>query len=65
MDVPLEKLLEKTGSLYKLANLAAKRTLQLDQGAAPLVKDEQPHKPSIIALEEILEGKVTYEQEKS
>lgn len=62
----LGELLEKTGSLYKLVNLASKRALQLNEGAPKLIEnDNNSQKISTIALREILEGKVSYRVKKS
>lgn len=58
--VPLEKMIEKNPSLYKLALVAAERANQLAQGAKPLVETDSK-KPTTIALEEIAAGKVRYE----
>ena len=55
---PIEPLLEKVGSLYKLVVLAARRALELNQGAPRLVETDGKHKPSTVALEEIAAGKV-------
>ncbi|MCK4518668.1 MAG: DNA-directed RNA polymerase subunit omega [Candidatus Omnitrophica bacterium] len=60
IDVSLEELLKKTGSLYKLVNLASKRALQLNEGAPPLIKSDEKMKYPAIALKEILEGKIDY-----
>jgi DNA-directed RNA polymerase subunit omega len=57
--VPIEELLKKTGSIYKLVNLAAKRALELQEGAPKLIESNSI-KPSQIALQEILRGKITY-----
>ena len=58
MGVPLEKLLEKTGSLYKLVIVAAKRALELNDGVPRLVEASPKEKPALVALREIAEGKV-------
>ncbi len=58
-QVPIEELLRRCGSVYKLVILAAKRAKELAAGSPPLV--EMPHrKATSIALEEILQGKVLY-----
>lgn len=59
MNVPIEKLYDKVGSLYKLVTLAARRALELSEGSPKLVEARPNEKPSLIALREILEGKVT------
>ena len=62
--VPLEKLIKtKDTSRFKLVLTAAARANELAQGAQPLVKSESK-KVSTIALEEIAEGKVRYEETK-
>lgn len=48
-------------SKYRLIILAAKRSKQLQRGARPRIDiDPQKHKPTRIALEEILHGKVNF-----
>ena len=59
INVPTEELLKKTNSIYKLVILASKRALELNDGAPRMVKSNSD-KSSIVALEEILAGKVTY-----
>jgi len=58
--IPLEKLVhgERT-SLYKLVLAAATRANELARGAQPLIKSDSK-KVSVIALEEIAAGKVSY-----
>ncbi|MCM8794407.1 MAG: DNA-directed RNA polymerase subunit omega [Candidatus Omnitrophica bacterium] len=56
----MEKLIENTGSSkYKLVILAAKRALELSEGAPRLVDVSVKAKPAIVALKEIAAGKVT------
>ena len=57
--ISVENLLKKTGSVYKLVILASRRALELNRGAAPLVKEEKPSRLSTIALKEIQEGKIS------
>ena len=59
-DIPVDELLNKTGSTYKLVVLASTRAIELSEGAAPLVKPKQEEKSINIALREILEGKISY-----
>lgn len=48
-------------SKYRLIIVAAKRSKQLQRGARPRVEmDAQKHKPTRIALEEVLRGKVNF-----
>jgi|GEM_PF-568528 len=62
--VPLEKLVKDPNiSYYKLVLTAAARANELTQGATPLVKSESK-KAAVVALEEISQGKVRYEEKK-
>ncbi len=64
--IPLEKLLDKTEhSIYKLVNLASKRSLEIAEGQPCLVKIDSSVKPSTAALLEIAEGKVRYKKIKA
>jgi DNA-directed RNA polymerase omega subunit len=58
--IPLEKLLDKSqNSIYKLVVLASKRALELAEGQVRLVDNVNlSTKPSTIALQEIIQGKV-------
>lgn len=56
----LESLMTKVDSKYTLVTLAAKRARQLTDGDEPLV-DVDTTKVVSIAMEEIDQGKVTYE----
>lgn len=48
-------------SKYRLIILAAKRSKQLQRGAQPRIEiDPQKHKPTRIALEEVMRGKVSF-----
>ncbi len=57
-NLPIEELLVKTGSIYKLVILASRRTSELNAGAPALIGASREKKVSTIALEEILRGKV-------
>jgi len=59
-DAPIDKLLDKTHSIYKLIILASKRAIELADGAQRLVDEPVNAKPAHIALAEILAGKVEY-----
>jgi len=61
--VQIENLLKKTGSLYKLVNLASGRVLELSEGAQPLVESDEEDL-TITALKEIEEGKIFLENDK-
>ena len=63
--IPLEKLLDKTeNSIYKLVNLASRRSLEIAEGQPCLVKVDSSVKPSTAALFEIAEGKIKYKKVK-
>ena len=61
IDISIEELIQKTGSVYKLVNLASRRAAELNSGATPLIQSESK-KVATIALEEICEGLVSYKQ---
>lgn len=62
----LENVIEDTDtpeidSKYRLIILAAKRSKQLQRGAQPRIEiDPIKHKPTRIALEEVMRGKVHF-----
>ena len=56
----LESLMTRVDSKYTLVTLAAKRARQLTDGDEPLV-DVDTTKVVSIAMEEIDQGKITYE----
>src|SRR3990170_7137493 len=58
-NVPLEDLMDKVDSKYRLVIIATKRSRQLNQGAAPTIQSKW-QKPTYIALEEMAAGKVEY-----
>lgn len=61
MEHPLlEDFLKQTPSAYKLVITAARRAMELNNGAPKLVHTDAV-KVSTIALDEIRQGKVTYE----
>ena len=64
--IPYEKLIERVGSSkYKLVILAARRALELSEGSPRLIEvTNQKMKPSIVALREIIEGKIAYRVKK-
>lgn len=62
MDYPaLEDLLEKVDCKYTLAVLAAKRARELQDGSPSLV-DSKSTKRVTISLEEIAQGKISYQR---
>jgi DNA-directed RNA polymerase omega subunit len=63
-NIHLEELYNKTGSIYKLVVMAAKRAAELNAGAAQL---SQEQKDNIIetALQEIIEGKISFTEQKA
>lgn len=58
----IDALLEKIDSKYSLVSVAAKRARDMQQGASPLLKEEEyvSQKPVGRALEEIYKDKLTY-----
>ena len=61
-QVPIEELLKRCGSVYRLVILAAKRAKEIAEGSPALVETPQ-QKATSIALDEILQGKVLYKVE--
>ena len=60
-DAVEQDKLTDVDSKYRLIIVAAKRSKQLQRGARPRIDiDPQKHKPTRIALEEVLHGKVDY-----
>ena len=52
---------QEVDSKYRLIILAAKRSKQLQRGASPRIEiDPQKHKPTRIALEEVIRGRVHF-----
>ena len=56
----IDILISKVGSLYKLVVLAFRRATELGDGAQKMVDAPPDAKVSNIALQEIIEGKITY-----
>ncbi len=56
----VEDCLDKVGNRFELVLLASQRARQLSLGAHPLT-DAGKNKPSVLALREIAEGKITNE----
>ena len=57
--MPREKIFKNSDSIFKITLLAARRAMELSNGAPKLV-DIDSDKLSTIALEEISLGKVSY-----
>ena len=57
--MPVEKIFKDSESIYKLTIIAARRAVELNNGANKLIKTSTS-KFSTIALEEIAAGKVKY-----
>ncbi len=56
-----ETVTPEIDSKYRLIILAAKRSKQLQRGASPRIEiDPIKHKPTRIALEEVMRGKVHF-----
>lgn len=62
--VPMEDLMKKVGSRYKLVVLASMRTMELNDGKEKLVEITPNTRLAIIALKEIQEGKISYKEKK-
>ena len=60
-DETTEHTSPEIDSKYRLIILAAKRSKQLQRGARPRIEiDSAKHKPTRIALEEVIQGKVQF-----
>lgn len=64
INPPILDLLTKAENRYSLVVMVSKRARQLINGATPLV-DIDSTKPVTIAINEINQGKITYESVKS
>jgi DNA-directed RNA polymerase subunit omega len=61
LDELTEQAPPEIDSKYRLIILAAKRSKQLQRGAQPRIEiDPQKHKPTRIALEEVMRGRVHF-----
>ncbi len=59
---PMDLLKDKVDSRYTLVVMAAKRARQLLEGTGKALVDIDSEKPVTIALQEIVQDKVTYER---
>ena len=60
-EVDEERTPPEMDSKYRLIIVAAKRSKQLQRGARPRIEiDPQKHKPTRVALEEVVRGKVDF-----
>ncbi len=57
-EVSRDQLIESTGSIYKLCNLAAMRAMELNDGMKRLVDAHPKEKATTTAIREIAAGKV-------
>jgi DNA-directed RNA polymerase subunit omega len=56
-----ESEIPEMDSKYRMIIVAAKRSKQLQRGARPRIEiDPQKHKPTRVALEEVVRGKVNF-----
>lgn len=60
----LDVLVQKVDSKYTLVVLAAKRAREIMDGQQPLAESKS-NKPVTVALEEVAQGKITYERTKT
>lgn len=58
--IPIEQLMNKVDSIYKLVLLASWRAIEISETGQKLVDISPKVKASTVALEEIVEGKVSY-----
>lgn len=61
--MPVEKIFKGSNSIYKITILAARRAVELNNGAKKLIETNTT-KFSTIALEEVAAGKITYKTKK-
>lgn len=62
--LPMDEMLKKSDSIYKLVMLACKRAQELNEGAPPLIKKTDSSKVTTIVLEEIRANKISYKKGK-
>jgi len=60
VNADIQLLYNRTNSAYKLVILAARRAIELSEGAPRLIDASPDEKPTNIAIHEILQGKITY-----
>lgn len=60
-QVPIEDLRRRCSSVYKLVLLASKRAKEIADGS-PVLVESPKRKVTSLALEEIVEGKVSYKE---
>ena len=58
----IDSLIKDVDTKYTLVTLAALRARELTDGMEPLIPDAEGKKPVTVALEEIYNGKITYER---
>ena len=59
-DISVEDLKDKADSLYRLVIVGARRANQLTKAEPHTLMGARPRKPTIVALEEIRDGKLGY-----
>lgn len=64
-DMAIDKLIDKTKSLFKLVVLASRRAQELAQDSNKLVESQSGAKIASVALQEIIEGKISYKVKES
>ena len=65
INIGIDDLMKKTDSVFKLVILASRRAYELSQGSPKLVEADLAMKPSVLALKEIVEDKISYKIRKS
>lgn len=61
--MPVEKIFKGSDSIYKITILAARRAVELNNGAKSLIETNTT-RFSTVALEEVAAGKITYKTKK-
>jgi DNA-directed RNA polymerase subunit omega len=62
VNADIQELYNRTNSAYKLVILAARRAIELSDGAAKLIDAAQDEKTTNIAIHEILQGRISYKE---
>ncbi|WP_261132741.1 DNA-directed RNA polymerase subunit omega [Bacillus sp. Marseille-Q3570] len=57
----IDSLMEKIDSKYTLVTVSAKRARMIQQASEPMIDDPKSNKFVGVALEEIIDGKLSYD----
>lgn len=58
----LEDIIKIVGNKYLAINIAGQRARQLNEKSIPLFSEVVPRKPAPLAVEELVEGKIDYNE---